>query len=71
MSGSVCLHSELYAPTHLEEGDSIYFDSRTGHAAVSTSEEDAEVLWLINENYDASTHDTDVKSPATRGRAAG
>ena len=71
MSGSVCLHSELYAPTHLEEGDSIYFDSRTGHAAVSTSEEDAEVLWLINENYDASTYDTDVKSPATRGRAAG
>ncbi|MFP3182343.1 MAG: XRE family transcriptional regulator, partial [Paraburkholderia sp.] len=22
------------------------FDSRTGHAAVSTSEEDAEVLWM-------------------------
>lgn len=46
ISGSVCLYSELYAPTQLEAGDSIYFDSRTGHAAVSTSEEDAEVLWL-------------------------
>jgi hypothetical protein len=36
----------LYAPTHLNAGDSIYFDSRTGHAAVSTSEDDAEVLWM-------------------------
>jgi transcriptional regulator with XRE-family HTH domain len=49
LSGSVCLYSELYAPTRLEAGDSIYFDSRTGHAAVSTSEEDAEVLWIIDE----------------------
>jgi transcriptional regulator with XRE-family HTH domain len=46
ISGSVCLYSELYAPTHLNAGDSIYFDSRTGHAAISTSEEDAEVLWM-------------------------
>ena len=46
ISGTVCLYSELYAPTHLEAGDSLYFDSRTGHAAVSTSEEDAEVLWM-------------------------
>ncbi|MDQ7977018.1 XRE family transcriptional regulator [Paraburkholderia sp. SARCC-3016] len=46
ISGSVCLYSELYAPTHLNAGDSIYFDSRTGHAAVSTSEEDADVLWM-------------------------
>ncbi|HEY4297877.1 MAG TPA: XRE family transcriptional regulator [Paraburkholderia sp.] len=46
LSGSVCLHSELYAPTQLEAGDSLYFDSRTGHAAISTSKEDAEVLWM-------------------------
>ncbi|SEK13154.1 hypothetical protein SAMN05192539_106414 [Paraburkholderia diazotrophica] len=29
LSGSVWLYSELYASTHLEAGDSIYFDSRT------------------------------------------
>ena len=46
ISGSVCLYSELYAPTYLEAGDSLYFDSRTGHAAISTSEQDAEVLWM-------------------------
>jgi transcriptional regulator with XRE-family HTH domain len=68
LSGEVCLYSELYAPTVLQEGDSIYFDSRTGHAAVSTSAEDAEVLWLINEGIDSATYDTDIKSPATRGR---
>lgn len=63
LSGKVCLYSELYAPTHLEAGDSIYFDSRTGHAAVSTSKEDAEVLWLIDEN-EAGPYDVDIKSPA-------
>lgn len=46
INGSVCLYSELYAPTQLEAGDSLYFDSRTGHAAISTSKEDAEVLWM-------------------------
>lgn len=46
LSGGVCLYSELYAPVQLEAGDSLYFDSRAGHAAVSTSNEDAEVLWL-------------------------
>jgi transcriptional regulator with XRE-family HTH domain len=68
LSGTVCLYSELYAPTHLEAGDSIYFDSRTGHAAVSTSKEDAEVLWLINDHDDAAAYETGVSSPATRGR---
>ncbi len=59
ISGSVCLYSELYAPTHLNAGDSLYFDSRTGHAAVSTSEEDAEVLWM------ATSADIPQQAPAT------
>lgn len=63
LSGSVCLYSELYAPTHLQAGDSIYFDSRMGHAAVSTSEEDAEVLWVIDEGH-ALAYDTATGSPA-------
>lgn len=69
LSGKVCLYSELYAPTHLEPGDSIYFDSRTGHAAVSTSKEDAEVLWLINESH-AGAYDLELRSPPKRGRGA-
>ena len=68
ISGSVCLYSELYAPTQLNAGDSLYFDSRTGHAAVSTSEEDAEVLWMATNadipqtpNRDESTAKSAVK----------
>jgi transcriptional regulator with XRE-family HTH domain len=67
LSGTVCLYSELYAPTHLEAGDSIYFDSRTGHAAVSTSDEDAEVLWLINENS-VTSFDADGSPQAKPGK---
>jgi len=44
ISGSVCLHSELYAPTHLNAGDSLYFDSAVGHIYLSVSKEDAEIL---------------------------
>ncbi|MGH7025512.1 MAG: helix-turn-helix domain-containing protein [Caulobacteraceae bacterium] len=32
VEGSVEFHSDLYAPTRLEAGDSIYFDSGMGHA---------------------------------------
>lgn len=69
LSGSVCLYSELYAPTHLEAGDSIYFDSRTGHAAVSTSKEDAEVLWIIDEGRIAA-YDAGMAIPSSVRRSA-
>jgi transcriptional regulator with XRE-family HTH domain len=70
LSGSVCLYSELYAPTHLEAGDSIYFDSRTGHAAVSTSAEDAEVLWIIDEGHIAAYDEAGVAVPSLVRRPA-
>jgi transcriptional regulator with XRE-family HTH domain len=64
ISGSVCLYSELYAPTQLEAGDSLYFDSRTGHAAISTSKEDAEVLWMATHaTTPGATHQV---QPATK-----
>ncbi|GGF57283.1 hypothetical protein GCM10007301_16230 [Azorhizobium oxalatiphilum] len=46
MSGRVEVFTEFYAPVVLEPGDSIYFDSAMGHALVSVSEEEAEVLWI-------------------------
>ncbi|AJZ63506.1 helix-turn-helix domain-containing protein [Paraburkholderia fungorum] len=66
ISGSVCLYSELYAPTHLNAGDSLYFDSRTGHAAVSTSEEDAEVLWMATSADIPQTSATATAEPAKK-----
>jgi len=51
LSGRVILHSELYAPVELKEGDSTYFDSGMGHALVSVGPEDARVLWIATRVY--------------------
>lgn len=37
LEGAVDLHTELYAPVRLEQGDSIYFDSGMGHAYIAAS----------------------------------
>ncbi|MBY4675174.1 helix-turn-helix domain-containing protein [Marinobacterium arenosum] len=46
LSGSVQLYTEFYEPVELHSGDSAYYDCDMGHALVSTSEEDAVVLWV-------------------------
>jgi transcriptional regulator with XRE-family HTH domain len=46
LSGRIQAFIEFYSPVVLEEGDSIYFDSEMGHAIISLSEEDAEILWI-------------------------
>ncbi|MEH6470012.1 MAG: XRE family transcriptional regulator [Halopseudomonas sp.] len=48
LSGKVRFYSEFYEPTDLEAGDSSYYDSSMGHALISISEEDAEVLWVTS-----------------------
>ncbi|OMH33649.1 helix-turn-helix domain-containing protein [Motiliproteus sp. MSK22-1] len=48
LKGSVILHTEFYEPVEMFEGDSTYYDGGMGHALVSTSEEDAEVLWVTS-----------------------
>lgn len=46
ISGSIILFTEFYEPIELQQGDSAYYDCEMGHALVSTSEQDAEVLWV-------------------------
>lgn len=46
LSGRVKVFTEFYEPVELAEGDSTYFDSKMGHAIISLSEEDAEILWV-------------------------
>ena len=46
LSGSIRLYTEFYEPVELFTGDSAYYDCEMGHALVSTSSEDAEVLWV-------------------------
>lgn len=44
ISGALELHSKLYKPLRLNEGDSIQFDSMTPHAYIAVSDEDPVVL---------------------------
>jgi transcriptional regulator with XRE-family HTH domain len=44
LSGTMDLHSDLYAPLPLGPGDSVYFDSGMAHGYVRTSGEQCKVL---------------------------
>ncbi len=44
LTGSMEIHSDLYAPMKLDMGDSLYFDSGMAHAYVKTSEGPCHVL---------------------------
>ena len=44
VEGTVDLHTDLYAPTRLEAGDSIYFDSGMGHAYIAVGDATCRVL---------------------------
>ncbi|MER2533871.1 MAG: XRE family transcriptional regulator [Rhizobiaceae bacterium] len=46
LSGTLVVYSEYYEPLTLEEGDSVYYDAKMGHKWISSSEADAEVLWI-------------------------
>lgn len=46
LSGSIIFYTEFYEPIELHQGDSAYYDCEMGHALISTSEQDAEVLWV-------------------------
>jgi len=44
LSGAMELHSDLYAPLPLAQGDSVYFDSGMAHAYVRVGDEPCRVL---------------------------
>ncbi|WP_261818291.1 helix-turn-helix domain-containing protein [Vibrio gallicus] len=46
LSGEVLFFSEFYEPLSLGEGDSVYYDANMGHALISTSAMDAQILWV-------------------------
>lgn len=48
LSGAVELHSDLYEPIRLEQGDSAYYDAIMAHCYVSVSEEDAVILNIVS-----------------------
>ena len=48
LTGAVRLFTEFYEPTDMKRGDSAYYDASMGHNLVSTSGEDALVLWVTS-----------------------
>lgn len=48
IKGEIEVHTDEYSPVRLKAGDSIYIDSMMGHAFLSTSHEDAEILCVCS-----------------------
>ncbi|MEJ6398282.1 helix-turn-helix domain-containing protein [Yoonia sp. 208BN28-4] len=48
LTGTVQLFTEFYEPVTLKRGDSAYYDATMGHNVVSTSAEDATILWVTS-----------------------
>ena len=52
LEGVVDIYSDLYAPTRLETGDSIYFDSGMAHAYVAVSPGKCRILSICSAEED-------------------
>lgn len=46
IAGAIQFLTEFYEPAALGAGDSAYYDASMGHCVISTSPEDAEILWV-------------------------
>ncbi len=54
LSGSIIFYSEFYEPVSMQQGDSIYYDAGMGHACISESRQDAQILWVCTPSDDLS-----------------
>ena len=48
LTGTIKLFTEFYEPVEMKRGDSAYYDASMGHNVVSTSAEDASILWVTS-----------------------
>ncbi|WP_339766896.1 XRE family transcriptional regulator [uncultured Pseudosulfitobacter sp.] len=48
LTGVITLYTEFYEPIEMRRGDSAYYDATMGHNVVSTSPEDAMILWVTS-----------------------
>ena len=63
LSGAIDVHFDNGEMIHLQRGDSLYFDSRIGHAYVSVSRQLARVIGVI-------TSESNMMRMAREGEAA-
>lgn len=48
LTGVIRLYTEFYEPIEMRRGDSAYYDASMGHNVISTSAEDASILWVTS-----------------------
>ena len=48
LTGTIILYTEFYEPIEMRRGDSAYYDATMGHNVVSSSAEDATILWVTS-----------------------
>jgi transcriptional regulator with XRE-family HTH domain len=48
LTGTIVMHSKLYAAVELSAGDSVYFDANLDHVVVNSTKENATVLWMVS-----------------------
>ncbi len=48
LTGTIRLLTEFYEPVDMRRGDSAYYDAAMGHNVLSTSPEDATILWVTS-----------------------
>ena len=48
LTGVIRLYTEFYEPIEMRRGDSAYYDATMGHNVVSSSPEDAMILWVTS-----------------------
>ena len=48
LTGRIRLYTEFYEPQDLARGDSVYYDATMGHNVISTSADDATILWVTS-----------------------
>lgn len=48
LTGTIRLYTEFYEPVEMKRGDSAYYDAAMGHNVISTSAEDATILWVTS-----------------------
>lgn len=48
LTGEVTFYSEFYEPVAMKRGDSAYYDASMGHNVISSSQDDAVILWVTS-----------------------
>lgn len=69
LKGKLEVHCEFYEPVTLEEGDSIYLDSRMGHAYLSKTRGGTQIIAVCTEPQSDRTTPTTAKREAKRRRS--